>query len=46
MKSEKGKVSEKQEKIHEKLKNKGYFVAVCKNVDEFKNVVNEYFNRE
>lgn len=44
MKTDKGKLSEKQIKIHEKLKEAGNAVEICRSLDEFKNIVTAYFN--
>jgi hypothetical protein len=44
MKTDKGKLSEKQIKIHTKLKDACNAVEVCRSLEEFKEVVNNYFN--
>jgi hypothetical protein len=43
MKTDKGKLSEKQIKIHSKLKDAGNAVEVCRSVEEFKEIVIKYF---
>ena len=44
MKTEKGVLSAAQKEVHEKLRNAGYKVAVCRNFDEFKQVVETYLS--
>lgn len=44
MKSETGRLSEKQENMIGKLRKAGYCVEVCKSFDNFIDVVNKYMN--
>lgn len=43
MKTDKGKLSDKQIKIHDKLKNAGNAVEVCRNLEDFKAVILKYY---
>ena len=40
-----GKVSDNQKTIMEKLQSEGYQCEVCRSFDEFRNVVDNYFNQ-
>lgn len=42
MKTDKGVLSVAQKEIHQKLRNAGYKVAVCRSFDEFKQTVEAY----
>jgi len=44
MKSEKGKLSEKQKVVIDYLMKNGYRVVVCKDFEQFENEVNSYFD--
>jgi hypothetical protein len=41
-KAVRGSLSPAQKEIHEKLRERGYKVAICRSVDEFMDVVNGY----
>lgn len=44
MKTETGKVTERQADVHAKLLEQGYTVKVCRSVDEGMKVIKDYFD--
>ena len=42
LKSEKGTLTENQKKIHKQLEKEGYHVAICRNFEEFVEIVEKY----